>query len=132
MKRPVWLVTLLCLFLTVFALGPALADPPPAAPSATSDAGDVERAAPEPVQQGQEPELLPSSILSTPSETPSNVEDLACSVSKTPNKPPEKHNTSCCIDRCFKDSHCDAFCGGKGFGVCVQVNSCCNQCFCAG
>lgn len=31
--------------------------------------------------------------------------------------------------RCFRDKHCDAYCGGKGFGVCDDQTHCC---LCAG
>lgn len=36
-----------------------------------------------------------------------------------------------CASRCSSDAQCTALCGGFP-GSCVQVNSCCRQCFCAG
>ncbi len=36
-----------------------------------------------------------------------------------------------CANRCFSDAQCTAQCGGFP-GSCVQVNSCCRQCLCAG
>ena len=41
---------------------------------------------------------------------------------------PEGTN-SCCISQCYNDKGCDRICG-KGNGTCVQVNSCCRECFC--
>ena len=32
---------------------------------------------------------------------------------------------------CYSDKSCDKFCGGKGFGACVQINSCYKCCYCA-
>jgi hypothetical protein len=37
-----------------------------------------------------------------------------------------------CPNRCWRDRDCDSFCGGKGLGACVQINSCCRSCSCYG
>lgn len=34
--------------------------------------------------------------------------------------------------RCSRDRDCDSVCGGKGTGVCEQINSCFKCCTCAG
>ena len=44
---------------------------------------------------------------------------------------PQWQAASCCRNQCFRDRDCDALCGAKGAGACVQVNSCCRECFCA-
>lgn len=36
----------------------------------------------------------------------------------------------CCIDQCGRDRDCDRFCGAKGAGVCIRLNSCCTECAC--
>ncbi len=41
---------------------------------------------------------------------------------------PEGTN-ACCIPQCYNNKGCDKICG-KGNGTCVQVNSCCKECFC--
>ncbi len=45
----------------------------------------------------------------------------------------EAMNLACgqCPHRCSSDAQCTALCGGFP-GSCVQVNSCCRQCLCAG
>ncbi len=35
-----------------------------------------------------------------------------------------------CKDLCRRDRDCDRICGAKGAGVCIQGNSCCNECAC--
>ena len=45
--------------------------------------------------------------------------------------PMEEAACSPCPNRCWRDRDCDSFCGGKGLGACVQVNSCCRSCSCA-
>ena len=32
---------------------------------------------------------------------------------------------------CWSNKQCDSYCGGKGLGQCVQINSCYRCCYCA-
>ena len=45
--------------------------------------------------------------------------------------PDPVEKSSCCRDECFQDEHCDFKCAPFG-GQCLEVNSCCRQCFCFG
>lgn len=45
---------------------------------------------------------------------------------------PGQDQLTCCIDECKRDRDCRAVCGFEFGGQCVQVNSCCTQCFCFG
>jgi hypothetical protein len=50
---------------------------------------------------------------------PANPEEAACG--RCPDGSPQ----------CWSDKQCDTFCGGKGFGDCVRINSCYQCCYCA-
>jgi len=59
-----------------------------------------------------------------------SADSIACAiVDSTP--PMEEIACSPCPNRCWRDRDCDSFCGGKGLGACVQINSCCRSCSCA-
>lgn len=62
--------------------------------------------------------------------TPSTDSTTFASVDSVP--PLEMAACSPCPNRCWRDRDCDSFCGGKGFGACVQINSCCRSCSCYG
>lgn len=55
----------------------------------------------------------------------------ACRDATTPALPGAEE-LACCIDECSRDRDCRAICGKEFGGQCVQVNSCCRQCFCLG
>lgn len=42
----------------------------------------------------------------------------------------EAPGAQCCIDQCRRNRQCDDVCGAPGAGVCIRVNSCCNECAC--
>jgi hypothetical protein len=50
---------------------------------------------------------------------PGEMEEAACS--RCPDGSPQ----------CWSDKQCDSFCGGKGYGDCVRINSCYQCCLCA-
>jgi hypothetical protein len=66
-----------------------------------------------------------ATLLSAPAAGPSCVAAATPAVRDTT---PEWLEKSCCIPRCRRDQDCTTFCGGPG--QCVQVNSCCKECFC--
>jgi hypothetical protein len=45
---------------------------------------------------------------------------------------PGQQQQACCIDQCHRDRDCRFICGKEFGGQCVQVNSCCRECFCLG
>lgn len=54
-------------------------------------------------------------------QVPGTAELVAAACSRCPNGTPQ----------CWSDKSCDTFCGGKGFGSCVRINSCYKCCACA-
>lgn len=50
---------------------------------------------------------------------PGDAEEAACA--RCPDGSPQ----------CWSDKQCDDFCGGKGYGDCVRINSCYQCCLCA-
>lgn len=111
LRQTCLMLTILCLGL--IASGPVLASntaPPPAfAEEATTEAA----AAP---------------------ETGSAAEPAVCTDRMDEIETPavdRQEKTSCCLDECFQDRDCDSACAPFG-GECMEVNSCCRECFCFG
>lgn len=75
----------------------------------------------------QEPTPAPAvEAPAAPADTPEGSEAPQCDAAVAA-MAPILLAAECPTTRCFVDSNCDSFCGGAGFGVCM--NRCC---FCAG
>jgi hypothetical protein len=73
-----------------------------------------------------------STLAPAPEDSSIVQEALTCEMS-SPSTSEETAACSRCPDgspQCWGDKQCDTFCGGKGLGACVRINSCYKCCSC--
>lgn len=83
--------------------------------------------APAPAMEAPAPEVA---VVLPVAETGASCAEAAATDDLLEQLAPQWQAGICCRDRCQQDRDCDKFCGAKGAGVCLAVNSCCNDCSC--
>lgn len=114
-RRAAFLVVFSILFLGVLSTAPVLASEGAPDSAATEKGAQIEAPAALEVEPAAEPGVC---VQPQPALEQQPALDRV-------------EQSSCCIDECSRDKHCDSVCAPFG-GECVMVNSCCRECFCFG